>query len=311
MGPAISASIAGARADAHDYYLTVRTEPRGYAVGLQPMPTHAAQPPNLPWIPISFVEPVAGYASVYLSDNAAKYPIRGVTLPYNNKSDPNLETQTFGLFSTCERQMRAGIVMRGARYIFFLTRCGAQRAVTGYYRLAWYATAAGSRNNDFALAADHIRFIYPIMPVLDLPTPIKEQMVARFRIFRRIDPIATRTLVDLIEDADDRTADYLAEIDRLERLNRSRTGYRCWRRRQPFTWDDAAQYLQPAVVGDQMTAINESPTNWWLCTHCGDYHYNMARLKMCPSCAAVATLAPTLAPQHASGAENDQATTIH
>lgn len=64
----------------------------------------------------------AGYLSVYLSEPLARYPIRHVTRPADNKNDPNIETGTFGLFSTCEQQMRAKIVREGRSYLFFATK---------------------------------------------------------------------------------------------------------------------------------------------------------------------------------------------
>src|SRR5260370_36520653 len=86
----------------------------------------------------------AGYLSVYLSEPLARYPVRHVTRPADNKSDPNIETGTFGLFSTCEQQMRAKIVREGRPYLFFVTKYRQKgRAVTGYYRIAWYAESTG------------------------------------------------------------------------------------------------------------------------------------------------------------------------
>ena len=52
----------------------------------------------------------AGFLSFYLRDELSALAVRGVTLPGNNKSDPNLETGTYGLFSICCQSMRAGIV---------------------------------------------------------------------------------------------------------------------------------------------------------------------------------------------------------
>ena len=54
---------------------------------------------------------------MYLADDLSRLPVRHITRPHDNKSDPNIETGTYGLFSTCENQMRSGIVNRGAQYI--------------------------------------------------------------------------------------------------------------------------------------------------------------------------------------------------
>lgn len=101
-------------------------------------------PPVGVWTPLGDESGGAGYLSVYLSEPLARYPIRHVTKNANNKSDPNIETGTYGLFSTCERPMRRKIVREGRRNLFFLAdykRRG--RALTGYYDLAWFAESIG------------------------------------------------------------------------------------------------------------------------------------------------------------------------
>lgn len=79
-------------------------------------------PPRPPWRDLVPNESADSYLSFYLPDELSALPVRGITLPANNKSDPNLETQTYGLFSTCSHVMRASIVARRCPYIFFLTR---------------------------------------------------------------------------------------------------------------------------------------------------------------------------------------------
>ena len=61
------------------------------------------------------------YVSVYLSSEVGRVPVRDVLRLGDNKSDPNLETQTYGLFSTCEPTMRKSIAARGITEIFFVT----------------------------------------------------------------------------------------------------------------------------------------------------------------------------------------------
>ena len=61
---------------------------------------------------------------MYLADDLGRLPVRHITRPHDNKSDPNIETGTYGLFSTCEHQMRSGIVNNGARHIVFMCRWG-------------------------------------------------------------------------------------------------------------------------------------------------------------------------------------------
>ena len=81
-------------------------------------------PPAAPWTGLEADTPATGYLSVYLSEDLSKLPIRAITRPNDNKSDPNIETGTYGLFSTCERGMRAGIVNNKARFIIFLSKRG-------------------------------------------------------------------------------------------------------------------------------------------------------------------------------------------
>ncbi len=81
-----------------------------------------------------------GYLSVYFSDPLARWPVREITRPGDNKSDPNIETGTYGLFSTCEPGMRNRIVHDGAATIFFMTtrKRGAGRVLAGYYQIGWF-----------------------------------------------------------------------------------------------------------------------------------------------------------------------------
>ena len=71
-------------------------------------PSKPVMPPAAPWTALEVNTPATGYLSVYLSEDLSRLPIRAITRPYDNKSDPNIETGTYGLFSTCERAMRAG-----------------------------------------------------------------------------------------------------------------------------------------------------------------------------------------------------------
>src|SRR6266568_2401005 len=91
-------------------------------------------PPNPPWAPMSQEGDGGGCLSVYYSDDMSPLAVRWITKPGDNKSDPNLETMTYGLFSTCSKAMRSGIVKRGAEYLFFATRRGGTRVLSGSSR---------------------------------------------------------------------------------------------------------------------------------------------------------------------------------
>src|SRR5258708_36321714 len=87
-----------------------RSAPRRNSMTTPNVPAAATViPPNPPWRELNPTMPLEGYVSYYLSDDLSGLPVRAVTLLRNNKSDPNLETKTYGLFSTCGHGMRASI----------------------------------------------------------------------------------------------------------------------------------------------------------------------------------------------------------
>ena len=140
-------------------------------------------PPAAPWTELEVETPSTGYLSVYLSEDLSRLPIRAITCPNDNKSDSNIETGTYGLFSTCERGMRARIVKNKAQLIVFLCRKGNERVVAEYYRLAWKTEGVWHATKlDYALAADFVHFVDPPIPVSDLPEPGKTAAGNRFRL---------------------------------------------------------------------------------------------------------------------------------
>lgn len=256
----------------------------------------SVEPPNAPWRRLAPAGPHRGCLSFYISDDLSRLPVRAVTLPSNNKSDPNLETGTYGLFSTCAQQMRAGVVLNDLAYLFFVTRRGGRRVLTGYYRLAWYCEnlPLGSRG-DFGLAADAMRFIDPPLPLRDLPESVRHRATQHFRLFSRVDAIQTSVLLRLLDARRDRTADYLTEIDRLERFNAFHTHFRCWNRTEPFSWKSAVAYLNPPTDAHEQSppkVLNSSSSDLWICQSCTVSIENKARLRQCPSCGAVGSLRP-------------------
>src|SRR3954471_24861893 len=104
------------------------------------------------WIPLT-VQSEGGYLSFYYSDDISPLPVRWVTKPGDNKADPNLETGTYGLFSTCSLSMRSGVVKRKIGIIFFCTRTKAGRELTGFYEPRWF-TQGPLGQRDYCLAAD-------------------------------------------------------------------------------------------------------------------------------------------------------------
>ena len=172
--------------------------------------------------------------------------------PYDNKADPNLETMTYGLFSTCERTMRVGIVRRGIDLIFFCTNRDGPKVLTGYYRVGWYFKMpppqedSGSRPHDFALAAREVRFVTPGFPLPELTQYLNgKEIGTKFRLFRYIEKDLTSRLLDLLNDTPDATPQYISEIHRLEQMNLSRYGYLYKNRdmKTGFNWETAPMYM--------------------------------------------------------------------
>jgi hypothetical protein len=210
--------------------------------------------------------------------------VRDVLKLDDNKSDPNVETLTYGLFSTCEPTMRQSIAARGISEIFFVTSVeGLGRALVGMYELGWIAEVG---TKDFAYAARDARFINPI-PVAQISGRAGRELQKPLRNYRMVEPLVADDVRRLVAESADRTDDYLFEIDRLERMSLSRTGFR-----YP-SWDDAAPYLAEATESSEKP--NTSTTGTWRCTACSAQIRNEARLKICNVCQRFGTLEPEAA----------------
>jgi hypothetical protein len=224
----------------------------------------------------------------------ARWPIREISKPGDNKSDPNIETGSYGLFSTCEPSMRKLIVERGAASVFFMTtlRRKSGRLLTGYYHIGWYAEGSrGIENKDYALAADRFKFVDPVSP-RKLPRNLSALLLSRFRTQKPISADIVNPLLEQIEAAQDRTDDYLSEVKRIESFALSRSGYTypSWGRKIGFTWADAETYL--AKPKSPVVVPNSTPSGRWRCESCERVIENLALLKRCPVCGEIATLRP-------------------
>ena len=249
---------------------------------------------DAPWHRLSDRGP--GYLSVYFSEPLARWPIREITRRGDNKSDPNIETGTYGLFSTCEPTMRNRIVHDGAATILFLTtrKKNQGRVLSGYYKVGWYTEGTqGAINNDYALAASSMRFIDPILAT-DLPEPLATVCSAPFRTMKPIDTETTTALTNLCDQRSDQTDNYLSEVERIERFARARSGfaYPSWGREEGFTWEDAADYYQ--TDAELSKVPNSSKNRKWRCRDCGYVIESGALLKKCPLCKEMATLGPAV-----------------
>ena len=257
------------------------------------------RPPNPPWKRLEKQSDDA-YVTFYYSDPTSPLPAREVTRPQDNKSDPNLETSTFGLFSTCEERMRASLVKNGIEHIIFLTNRGA-RVVAGYYRVGWYCEGVfGLAEGDYALAAEEVHFIDPPIALSDLPASARSEIERHRRGFLRLEEGAARDVIRTVKRRKNKVNEYLEEIDRLERFNQRVIGFRCWRRDVPFSWDEARALQGKKADQEAAAAPNTSPTGLWLCGSCKKEIRYKSRLKQCPFCGAVGSLTPIKEPRPAN-----------
>lgn len=250
------------------------------------------RPPGEPWRRLA--DTGRGYLSVYFSERMARWPVREITRRGDNKSDPNIETGTYGLFSTCEPSMRNRIVQDGAATIFFVTthKPGNGRVLAGYYHVGHFTEGTqGAVNRDFALAADTLRFIDPV-PVGSLPGSLATFCSVPFRQIRPTDVESTRALRAVCDNAADQTEAYLSEVSRVERFAYSQTklSYPSWGRDGGFTWADAPEYYHTQI--DLSKVPNSSKNSKWRCRDCGFVIKSSALLKKCPLCKKTATLIP-------------------
>jgi len=250
-------------------------------------------PPNRPWK--EFDNPTAsGYLSVYYSDDLSPLPVRFVTKPGDNKSDPNLETLTYGLFSTCSPSMRAGIVRRRYSYIFFTTQRKAGRVLSGFYHIRWYAPANSSRKNDYYLAADEGHFVAEAPLLTEVDRRCGTKLSRRFRNTLLLDIGGCCSLRNYLMSFPNALDGYREEIDRLERFSLIHTGFRypSWKRRAKFDWTSAEQHLSPVGSVASSPVVNTSPSGKWKCVKCSNVINNKALLRQCPQCGALGMLVP-------------------
>jgi len=198
------------------------------------------RPPNAPWTAMRSGTSGRAALSFYYSDSLSRIPVREVSHKNDPKADPNIETSSFGLFSTCDRGMRATIVREGIQLQFFCTNRKDGRVLTGYYRLGWYYKLPHSGLDDYMLVAKERRFVSPGFPLKDLTGYLYGvRLDKRFRTFRYIDAETARRLVRLLKDTPDATKQYISEVHRLEKLTIKREGYVYHNRYTHFGWDVA------------------------------------------------------------------------
>lgn len=262
-------------------------------------------PPAAPWKEVTRKLSAPGALSFYYNDELARLPVRAVTKPQDNKADPNLETLSYGIFSTCQKGLRSAFVKEGRQHLFFITSLRGTRVLTGYYSVKWFAPVAAAGPGDFALAADNAHFLGQPLSLADVDTACGTRLNRKFRLNLLVEANECQQILAYMRQQPDARTSYLHEIDRLERFNKSRGGFRYVGRQlnEPFSWDTAAPYLmQQAIIGvddvSEKQSRNSSLSGWWTCDVCGEDVLNKALLRACPACQAIGALrARTTAPE--------------
>jgi hypothetical protein len=157
---------------------------------------------------------------------------------------------TYGLFSTCEQEMRQSFVLRGMEHLFFCTNRAHVRVLTGYYHVRWYNIGPPLKHrenrDDYWLAGNEIRFVNPGFPLRDLSVYLRGvRLDVRFRRFLYVGETTVRRLLSLLRDTPEATREYLKEIKRLEGENLEKYGftYMNWKKAEEFDWNWASKYL--------------------------------------------------------------------
>lgn len=255
------------------------------------------EPPNSPWQELKINKAAGGSLSFYYRDELSKYPVRAVTKVGDNKADPNLETLTYGLFSTCQKDLRSAIVKQGRRFIFFTARHHNARVLVGYYALRWFAPVANTSDHDFAVAADEAHFVSSPLPLSEVDRLCGTSLNRKFRLNLLLSPETCETLKEFLLKSDNAMDAYLAEIHRLERFNKAQGGHLYIGRKldTEYSWAAAPVYLATHPQDDKASSVsirNSSPSDWWSCTACDYELRNKALLRICPNCKAINTLVP-------------------
>jgi hypothetical protein len=230
----------------------------------------------------------------YLSDDTCELPVRHVTRSGDNKADPNLETGTYGLFTTCYYDSRIRIVDNQRRWLFFTTQHAHvdDYVISGYYDLSHYAQHPG-RVEDYALAAERIHFVDAPLRTQDVYDQLSIDADPLPRGSKVLTYEESRWLKTRLDERPDATDRYIEEIHRLERLNASQTGYRHvgLGRTEAFSWDDAERLFQdPHPKCVEETPSGGDQTDSWRCRACNGIVDNAACLRICRECGEVHTL---------------------
>lgn len=216
------------------------------------------------WSQIERSKEISAHIAYYYSDQKAKLPVRGIRKNRDNKADPNIETKTYGLFTTCMPPARKNMVNHGNWYIFFFTKRGKQRMFTGYYELEKYLdTGIVPRNKggeyhfaDYALLAKKTHFVREGIPLVgELWSGISDDAftnegIAGYgpRDSKEITSALAKKLKKKLAEQEDITEEYVAEIHELENknfeLSDKKYKYPSWERKNGFTNKDIGSFIK-------------------------------------------------------------------
>ncbi len=161
---------------------------------------------------------------------------------------------TYGLFSTCEEDMRRALVQRGIEHVFYCTTRthgkARVRVLTGYYHIKWYHRGPELQHHagkaDYWLAADEVRFVNPGFPLANLTGYLRGvRLDIRFRRFLYLHETTAERLLALVKDTPEATQEYIREIQWLEGENAQKHNftYPNWKKKEGFDWNWARKYL--------------------------------------------------------------------
>ena len=193
------------------------------------------------WKKIKKSEKITGHIATYYSNDKAKLPVRDVKKLWDSKADPNIETGTYGVFTTCMPASRKNMVQRGDSYIFFFTNWKGKRYLTGYYELDKFIdtgiTPTGNGKEykypDYGLTAKKTHFVKKPIPFTgELWSVIEPDKCSNEKIegygprnFKAIDEKLTKKLKTILDLQPDATKEYVKEIKKLEKDNVDRYGF--------------------------------------------------------------------------------------
>jgi len=265
----------------------------------------ANQPPGLPWRELHPNFAAHSYLCFYYTSSFSGRAVRDVNRVVANvsgghvadcKVDPNWETGTFGLFSTCQQAIRRGAVNNRSPYLFFFgdhAAASRERGVAGYYRLRWYAEG-GTYAGDFCLAADKLHFVERPISFAEVNAHLGTKLSNRVpRLSMKLSTTESLGLLAMLEQQPDATAAYIREVRRLEQINARISGglkYVNFGRTTSFTWDAAKDIKSLGIASTRTRSRNSTPENRWWCASCHATHVSRALLKLCPTCGEHGTL---------------------